>query len=153
VCSEDATCFCHHLGFLKTLMQFSGYGTREKAYKLDLQLAWRVCQRGHTLFLRRHFGILDNQIYTSIKTLTFTCFIPRRFYMVWSWPSYCSANKTLRKYGLKKKCLSEIHFPPPHVIVLQTSLFYWRGHCFSPSAPITASKNLLNCLKVYSLLL
>ena len=40
-------------------MQLSGYGTGKKAYKPDLQLACHVCQRGHTLFLRRPFGILD----------------------------------------------------------------------------------------------
>lgn len=59
VCSEEATCFCPHLGFLKALKQFSGYGTKKNAYKPVLQLAWRVCQRGHTLFLRRSLGVLN----------------------------------------------------------------------------------------------
>ena len=59
-CSEEATCCCHHLPFLKTLKQLSGYGNVKKTYTPDLQLAWRVCWRGHTLFLRRYLGLLDS---------------------------------------------------------------------------------------------
>jgi hypothetical protein len=59
MCSEEATFHCHHLGFLKTLKQLSGYGTMKNTYTPDLQLAWRVCQRGHNLFLRRPVGVLD----------------------------------------------------------------------------------------------